>query len=188
MQKHLKGVITCSSTSPTTPQRDTILNPRAIQDNTVNDKETETNYTPLSDSDSEVVVSCKPQSKQKRVADSESDDVDSIHAKNYPDLGVKGDDVPVKKRKIVKTEDDSMPLPDPFPLPKHYPQDIESALQRKMSSKEKQRFISEVASAMLRFKRYPSHEDYLCVARTVMEKYPFLKSSGAKPYVSVMHV
>ena len=77
-----------------------------------------------------------------------------------------------------------IPLPDPFILPKHFPHDIEVALRRKaLSTKEKQRFISEIASAILRFKRYPSREDYLCVARAVTEKYPFLKSSDGKPYV-----
>lgn len=113
-------------------------------------------------------------------------EVGSIQSLDSTDAPVKIEGVPVKKR-IVKTEDDSVPLPDPFPLPKHYGQDIEVALERKtMSSKEKRRFISEVASAMLRFKRYPTHDDYLCVARSVVKKYPFLKSSDAKPCVSCM--
>ena len=55
-----------------------------------------------------------------------------------------------------------------------------------MSTKEKQRFISYVASAMLRFKRYPTHDDYLCVARSVVLKYPLIEISDAKPYVSVV--
>lgn len=94
-------------------------------------------------------------------------------------------DTPKKKRKCYKTEEDYIPLPDPFPLPKHYPCDVEIALKRKkMSSREKQRFLSEVASAMLRFKRYPSNEDRYCVARSVVDKYPFLKSADALPYVS----
>ena len=91
-------------------------------------------------------------------------------------------DVPTKKRRCYKTEEDYIPLPDPFPLPKHYPCDVEIALKRrKMSSREKQRLFSEVASAMLRYKRYPSSDDRYCVARS---KYPFLKSADAKPYVS----
>ena len=78
-----------------------------------------------------------------------------------------------------------MPLPAPFPLPKHYPHDIQSALQtKKMSVKDKQRFVSEIASAMLRFTNYPTRDDYFCVARTVLNKYPFLKTSDKKPYVS----
>ena len=73
----------------------------------------------------------------------------------------------------MKTEDDCTPLPDPFPLPKHFPHDVEVALKRrKLSSSEKRRFISEVASAMLKL-RYPSREDYLCVARSIVATYPF---------------
>ena len=90
------------------------------------------------------------------------------------------------KAKAVKSEDDSIPLPDPFPLPKHYPHQLESALATgKLSSKQKQAFVSEVASCMLRFKRYPSRDDYICVARSVISKYPFFKTNGGNPYVSL---
>lgn len=85
-----------------------------------------------------------------------------------------------------RCEDDDIPLPDPFPLPKHHAYDIEVALrQKKMSSTDKRKFITDVASAMLRFKYYPSHDDYLCVARCITTQYPFMKSSDSKPYVSV---
>ena len=131
-----------------------------------------------SDSESEGVVSKKQ--RVKRIVSSESDG-DTISVSDHTDTSSKSNriaDNPAKKRKIMKTEDDSTPLPDPFPLPKHFPQDVEVALKRKkLSSKEKQRFISEVASAMLRYKRYPSREDYLCVARSIVEKYRFFKSS-----------
>ena len=94
-------------------------------------------------------------------------------------------DVPMRKKKCVKTEEDFVPLPDPFPLPKHYPCDVEVALKRgKMTTRERQKFLTEVASAMLRYKRYPSSEDRYCVARSIVDKYPFLKSKDAKPYVS----
>ena len=90
-----------------------------------------------------------------------------------------------KKRNIAKHADDTTPLPDPFPLPKHYPVDIESALQRKcMSQRHKRQFMSEIASAMLRFKTYPTREDYVTVARSIIHAYPFLKSPAGKPYVS----
>ena len=36
-----------------------------------------------------------------------------------------------KRNKIVKTEDDHVPLPNPFPLPRHYRADVEMALQKK---------------------------------------------------------
>ena len=127
-----------------------------------------------SDSEVDDVISIKPQKKQS--INSGSEDEKRVEPAR-------------KKRKIVKTEDDCTPLPDPFPLPKHFPQDVEVALKRKkLSSSEKRRFISEVASAMLRFKRYPSREDYLCVSRAIVEKYPFFKSTDAKPYVSNTYV
>lgn len=61
--------------------------------------------------------------------------------------------VVAKRPRLVKSEDDSTPLPDPFPLPKHYHHNVDSALRsKKMSTKDKQQFISEVASAMLQYK------------------------------------
>lgn len=140
----------------------------------------ETVYPRSSDSESEIVMSKKP--RMKRTISSESDD-DTITVSDRTEPSCKSNtpDNPAKKRKIIKTEDDSTPLP----LPKYYPQDVEVALKRKkLSSREKQRFISEVASAMLRYKRYPSREDYICVARSIVQKYPFFKLSGGKPYVS----
>ena len=133
-----------------------------------------------SDSEREEIVGVK-RGHIKRVVSSDSD-ADMIPVCTS---GVSSrSSIPAKKRKIDKTEDDVIPLPGPFILPKHFPQDIEVALRRKaLSTKEKQRFISEIASAILRFKRYPSREDYLCVARAVIEKYPFFKSSDGKPYV-----
>ena len=86
----------------------------------------------------------------------------------------------------MKSEDHSIPPPDPFPLPKNYPHQLESVLATgKLSSKQKQAFVSEVASSMLRYKRYPSRDDYICVARSVINKYPFFKTKGGNPYVSL---
>lgn len=92
----------------------------------------------------------------------------------------------LKKRKIPKNEDDSVPLPDPFPLPKHYRADVEAALNSgKMTTETRSSFLSSVASAMLTYKRYPTKEDYICVARTVTKQYPFLASPTGIPYVSI---
>ena len=66
-----------------------------------------------------------------------------------------------KSRNIVKTADDSIPLPDPFPLPKYYSRGVEMALENK--TLEHRVFLSDVASSMLRFKRYPSRDDYITV-------------------------
>ena len=93
-----------------------------------------------------------------------------------------------KKLTVAKTEDDSVPLPDPFPLPKHYPRHLEEALSEgKMSHRQKRAFITEVASSMLRFKRYPTRDDYVCVARSIIKKYPFFKQTTGKPYVSYLN-
>ena len=136
------------------------------------DESSATVYPRTSDSETDTLITSKPRKKQSISSGSDGE----CSPISEP---------PSKKRKIVKTEDDCTPLPDPFPLPKHFPHDVEVALKRrKLSSSEKRRFISEVASAMLRFKRYPSREDYLCVARSIVATYPFFKSSDAKLYVS----
>ena len=93
--------------------------------------------------------------------------------------------IPSKKRKFVKTEDDAIPLPDPFPLPKHYRADVEVALASgKMTKETTSAFLSAVAAAMLVYKRYPTREDYICVARSVVQKYSFMASPAGTPYVS----
>ena len=79
---------------------------------------------------------------------------------------------PVTKqvKKIQKTEDDAIPLPDPFPLPKHYRSDVEVALKsQKMTTETRSCFILAVASAMLRYKWYPSRDDYVCIAHAVFK-------------------
>ena len=93
-----------------------------------------------------------------------------------------------KKPKFIKTEDDSIPLQDPFPLPKHFRGEVELALSSgKMTKETMSSFLSAVASAMLVFKRYPSKEDYICVARSVIKKYPFMSAPVGTPYVSGIH-
>ena len=85
----------------------------------------------------------------------------------------------------MKTEDDAVPLPDPFPLPKHYRADVEVALANgKMTKETTSSFLSSIASAMLVYKRYPTHDDYVGVARTILQKYSFMASPVGTPYVS----
>ena len=80
----------------------------------------------------------------------------------------------------MKTEDDAVPLPDPFPLPKHYRADVKVALANgKMKSTTS--FISSVASAMLGIQHI---DDYVGVARTILQKYSFMASPVGTPYVS----
>ena len=89
------------------------------------------------------------------------------------------------KKRIQKTEDDTVPLPDPCPLPKHYQRSVEEALKNgRMLTKERRMFLSDVASAMLRYKRYPTRDDYVSVASAVIQAYPFLMSTSGRPYVS----
>ena len=40
------------------------------------------------------------------------------------------------EREIVKIEDDSIPLPDPFPLPKYFSRDVEKALENKKNCQQ----------------------------------------------------
>lgn len=58
--------------------------------------------------------------------------------------------VPQVKRKppkFVKTEDDNTPLPDPFPLPKHFRTDTRTS--GKMTKATTSSFLSAITSAML---------------------------------------
>lgn len=89
-----------------------------------------------------------------------------------------------KPFKIAKLESDNVPFPDPFPLPEHYRSDVEAALKTgKMTSETRSCFISSIASAMLRYKLYPTRDDYVSVALTIIRKYPFFKSTTGTAYV-----
>ena len=91
-----------------------------------------------------------------------------------------------KPFKGVKLESDNVPFPDPFPLPEHYRSDVEAALKTgKMTSETRSCFMSSIASAMLRYKLYPSRDDYVSVALTILRKYPFFKSTTGTAYVSL---
>lgn len=93
------------------------------------------------------------------------------------------------KKRFLKTEDDDVPLPDPFPLPKHYRMDVETALKSgKMNRQTRSAFFSSIASAILQYKRYPDKEDYIIVAHSIISKYPFFKTPGGANYVSVLYV
>ena len=92
-------------------------------------------------------------------------------------------------KSVVKSPEDNVPLPDPFTLPKNYRPDVASALSTgKMTMETTRAFLSTVASAMFTYKRYPTNDDYSNVARTIITKYPFMKSPTGKPYVSPFHV
>ena len=94
---------------------------------------------------------------------------------------------PQKKRKITKRgEDDNIPLPNPFPLPKHYGPNVEKALETKQFTKSDGiAFIGKIASAMLYYKQLPTAADYINVSQTILRKYPFLKLSAGVTEVYV---
>lgn len=92
-----------------------------------------------------------------------------------------------KRKKHLKTADDKIPLPNPFPLPKHFRSDVELALHtHKMTKETNAAFLSSVAAAMLVFKQYPTVDDYICVGRSVITNYPFMTSPAGTPYVSMV--
>ena len=48
-----------------------------------------------------------------------------------------------KRRRVVKDLDDYVPLPDPYPLPKHFQADVEMSLNEgKMTRDTNRKFIS----------------------------------------------
>lgn len=91
-----------------------------------------------------------------------------------------------KKPRFVKSPEDHTPLPDPFPLPAHYREDVERCLKSgSMTKPTKRAFFTAVAGAMLTYKRYPSSKDYHCVYRSIIAKYPFLEANAGSQEVPI---
>ena len=91
-----------------------------------------------------------------------------------------------KKSCFVKLPEDHTPLPDPFPLPVCYREDVERCLKSKsMMQQTKRAFFTAIASAMLTYKRYPSSKDYHCVYRSIIAKYPFLEADAGSQEVQM---
>lgn len=57
-----------------------------------------------------------------------------------------------------------------------------------LSAKGKTKFISSVAAAIFRFKSLPTKEEYEQVAKEIISKYPFLRSSNGTGYVSYTYL
>lgn len=145
----------------------------------------------LSIGDDDIPLTLRPLKRQRLIDDCDSD---STHYSVCTDLEsdlqvvaeVKNDKVFKPVKRFFKSDDDKLPLPDPFPLPKNYKADIDVALKTgKMTRETKKRFFSAVAAAMFTYKKYPQPEDYQNVARCVVSKYPFLKSPVGSPHVSI---
>ena len=81
-------------------------------------------------------------------------------------------EVPVsKRRRAVKDWDDHFPLPNPYPLPKHFQADVEKSINEgKMTRNTNRKFILAIASSILAYKKYPSCEDYVSVGRNIIKK------------------
>ena len=125
------------------------------------------------------------------------------------DSGCYEDSNPCKKRKILLSEDavddditesedkksihqvvkpakkPKQPLPDPFPLPRHFTSEVELALSsHKMTRETNSAFLSAIAAAMLSYKRFPSREEYTRVAVDIIRTYSFMKPPNGSPTVS----
>lgn len=133
--------------------------------------------SPVVISRSPVVINCSP---TKSVSSKDSMEADQSSQSDTRDATL----TPTIKLLRPRSEDDAIPLPSPFNLPKHYRSDVEMGLEiGKMTKETMSSFLSSVAAAMLVHKRYPTKDDYVCVARSVIEKYTFMSSPTGTPYV-----
>ena len=85
-----------------------------------------------------------------------------------------------------KNKDQESSLPNQFELPKNFRLDVAAALETgQMTRETTTAFTYTVASCIFRFKKYPTKEELIDVARCIVEKYPFMKEKK-KPYVSII--
>lgn len=99
------------------------------------------------------------------------------------------DEIPIKRfrQTVIKTDDDSVPLPDPFPLPRHYRSDVEEAIvNRKMDRETTSALCTSVAAAMLVYKKYPATKEYEHVVKAIISKCSFMASPIGTPYVRTL--
>jgi hypothetical protein len=90
----------------------------------------------------------------------------------------------VKAKKIMKSKEDAIPLPNPFPLPNSYGAEVDTALKvKQMTTITRQGFTAKVAAAILCYKRYPTPDDYTNVGYTIIKKYPFMKAPLAASFL-----
>ena len=53
-----------------------------------------------------------------------------------------------------------------------------------MTADTEKAFFSSIASAIFKYKKTPTTEDYIDVATVITQKYPFFKATSGKSYVS----
>ena len=72
----------------------------------------------------------------------------------------------------------------------HFHKTVAAALEAgQMPADAKKAFVSSIASAIFKYKKTPTTEDYIDVATVITQKYPFFKatSSSGKSYVSTLY-
>lgn len=73
------------------------------------------------------------------LSDEESEILDSSKFEAVADDSITSDGNSLKirkRRRLEKSKEDSIPLPNPYPLPKHYRRNVEEALKRKALTKD----------------------------------------------------
>ena len=89
------------------------------------------------------------------------------------------------KVKTITKKDQESPLPKPFELPLNYPHIVMVDLKEHMlTGRARTKFIMSIASAIFRYKVYPTKEEYEHVGQRIVAKYEFLTSKSGNGYVS----
>lgn len=74
---------------------------------------------------------------------------------------------------IIVDGEDEKPIPNPLPLP-----DIELGIKKQqMSPKQHAKLISRVANIMFGYKRYPTKDEYIKVAKEELQRWSFLENT-----------
>lgn len=96
-----------------------------------------------------------------------------------PSTGTPAITVKMEKR----TRDQEVPLPNPYPLPQHFPAVVEAGIVAE-NPQIVPKFLSCLASSMLCYKQYPTRDEYVQVAQQVIDKYKWMLAKLGPPTVS----
>ena len=85
-------------------------------------------------------------------------------------------------------QEPEQPLPVPFELPFNYPFIVKEGIKNEMlSGLALSKFIACIASSMFKYKSHPTKYEYDHVGKQIVEKFPFLKCSKGREYVSMYY-
>lgn len=99
-------------------------------------------------------------------------------------IGKKPNIGPITQKKAFKRERTvESPLPNPFPLPHHFPSAVEAGLITQNPAVIP-KYLSCVAGSMLCYKLYPTRKEYIQVAVEILNKHGWMKSKLGPPTVS----